>query len=177
MDITRTWGNIRENIKIAPKERLGYYELKKHKPWCDKECSELLYQRKQAKLQWLQDPSRINGNSLNKVRREASKHFRNKRREYLKGKINQLAMKSKNKDITDIYIGIKGFKRVYQLVSNLEKDENNNLLADSHILNRWKNYFSKLFNVHRVSEVRQIEIYTAEPLVSEPIPLMLKLLL
>jgi 50S ribosomal subunit-associated GTPase HflX len=24
---------IRENIKISAKESLGYYELKKHKPW------------------------------------------------------------------------------------------------------------------------------------------------
>jgi hypothetical protein len=39
-------------------------------------------------------------------------------------------------------------------------------LADSHnILNRWKNYFSQLLSVHRVSDVRQIEIHTAEPLV------------
>jgi hypothetical protein len=38
------------------------------------------------------------------------------------------------------------------------------------ILNRWKNYFSQLLNVHRVSDVRQIEIHTAEPLVPEPSP-------
>jgi hypothetical protein len=46
------------------------------------------------------------------------------------------------------------------------KDENGDLLADSHnILNRWKNYFSQLLNIHRVSGFRQIEIHTAEPLV------------
>jgi hypothetical protein len=45
-----------ENIKISDKVSLGYYELKKHKPWFDKGLSELLYQRKQAKLQWLQYP-------------------------------------------------------------------------------------------------------------------------
>jgi hypothetical protein len=46
------------------------------------------------------------------------------------------------------------------------KDENGDLLADSHnILNRWKNYFSQLLNVHNVSDVRQIEVHTAEPLV------------
>jgi hypothetical protein len=45
------------------------------------------------------------------------------------------------------------------------KDENGDLLADSHnILNRWKNYFSQLLNVHNVSDVRQIEVHTAEPL-------------
>jgi hypothetical protein len=47
----------------------------------------------------------------------------------------------------------------------LLKDENGDL-ADSHnILNRWKNYFSQLLNVHRVRDVRQIGIHTAEPLV------------
>jgi hypothetical protein len=34
----------------------------------------------------------------------------------------------------------------------------------------WKNYFSQLLNVHRVSYVRQIEIHTAEPLVPDPSP-------
>jgi hypothetical protein len=49
------------------------------------------------------------------------------------------------------------------------KDENGDLLVDSHhILNRWKNYFSQLLNVHNVSDVRQIEVHTAEPLVSGP---------
>jgi hypothetical protein len=44
------------------------------------------------------------------------------------------------------------------------KDENGDLLADSHsILNRWKNYFSQLLNVHNVSDVRQIEVHTAKP--------------
>jgi hypothetical protein len=45
-------------------------------------------QRKQAQLQWLQDPSKINGNYLNNKRSKASRHFRNKRREYMKDKIN-----------------------------------------------------------------------------------------
>jgi hypothetical protein len=49
---------------------------------------------------------------------------------------------------------------------NLVKDENNGLLAESHnILSRWKNYFSQLLNVQYVSDVRQIEIQTAELLV------------
>jgi hypothetical protein len=40
------------------------------------------------------------------------------------------------------------------------KDENGDLLADSHnFLNRWKNYYSQLLNVHRASDVRQIEKY------------------
>jgi hypothetical protein len=41
---------------------------------------------------------------------------------------------------------MNGFKRGYQPRNNLVKDENGDLLADSHILNRWKNYFSQLLN-------------------------------
>jgi hypothetical protein len=93
-------------------------------------------------LQWLQDPSEINGDNLNNIRRETSRHFRNKKREYLKDKIDELALNR------DLYRGINDFKRGYQPSSNLVKDENGDLLADPHnILNRWRNYFSQLLNV------------------------------
>jgi hypothetical protein len=56
----------------------------------------------------------------------------------------------------------------YQPRSNLVKDKNGDLLADCHdILNRRKNYFSRLLNVHRVIQARQIEIHTVEPLIPD----------
>jgi hypothetical protein len=57
VDVNKAWETIRENIKISAKESLGYYELKENKPWFDEGCSKLLDQRKEDKLQWLQDPS------------------------------------------------------------------------------------------------------------------------
>jgi hypothetical protein len=77
---------IRENINISAKESLGYCELKKNKPWFDQACSKLVDKRKQVKLQWLENPSEINGDTLKIVRREASRYFRDKKREYLKDK-------------------------------------------------------------------------------------------
>jgi hypothetical protein len=53
VEINKAWETIRENIKISARESLGYYELKTHKPWFDEGSSELLDQRKQARLQWL----------------------------------------------------------------------------------------------------------------------------
>jgi hypothetical protein len=56
--------------------------------------------------------------------------------------------------------------RGYQPKNNLVKDSKD---ADSHnILNWWKTYFSQLLNVHNVSDVRQTEVHTAEPLVPDP---------
>jgi hypothetical protein len=61
----------------------------------------LLDQRKQAKLQWLQVPSEINGNNLNNIKRETSRHCGNKKRKYLKNKIDELATNSKYRKIRD----------------------------------------------------------------------------
>jgi hypothetical protein len=66
----------------------------------------LVDRRRQAKLQWLQDPSVVNEDNLSNVRREASRHFRNKKREYLKEKINRLESNSKNKNIIGLFRGI-----------------------------------------------------------------------
>jgi hypothetical protein len=68
VEINSAWKTIRENIKISVKESLCDYDLKKHKPWFDEGRSKLLDQRKEAKLQWLQDPSEINGDNPNNVR-------------------------------------------------------------------------------------------------------------
>jgi hypothetical protein len=53
------------------------------------------------------------------------------------GRENELAMSIKNKNIRDLFRGINLFKKGYQPRNNLLKDENGDLLADSHdILNR-----------------------------------------
>jgi hypothetical protein len=87
----------------------------------------------------VQDQSEINGDNLNDIKREASRHFRNKKREYLKKKIDEHVPNSRNKNVGDLYRGINKLKKGYQCRSNLVKVENADLLADSHnILNRWK---------------------------------------
>jgi hypothetical protein len=43
---------------------------------------------------------------LNNIWLRASSHFRNKKQEYRKEKLNELAMNSKNKNIADLYNGI-----------------------------------------------------------------------
>jgi hypothetical protein len=78
----------------------------------------------------------------------------------------------------DLYRGINEFKRGYQPRNNLVKDENGDLLADSHnILNSWKSYFPQLLNVYNVRDVRQIEVHTAEPLLPGPSQLEVKIVI
>jgi len=78
-DINRASKKTKENIKTSAKESRGLYELKQHKPLRDEECLDFFYQRRQAKMQWLQDPSQSNIDNLNNVRHEASRNFRGKK--------------------------------------------------------------------------------------------------
>jgi len=120
-------------------------------------------------MQWIQDPSQSNVDNLYNVRREVSRHFRNKKKAYLRAKIEELETYSKIQNIRDLYRGISDFKKGHQPRCNIVKDEKDDLVADSHsIVARWRNYFSQLFNVHGFKDVGQAEIHITERLVPEP---------
>ena len=120
-------------------------------------------------MQCIQDPSQSNVHNLNNVSCEVSRQFRNKKKAYMRAKIEELKTNSKIQNIMDFYRSISDFKKGYQTRCNVVTDEKGDLVSDSHsIVARWRNYFSQLFNVHRVKDVGQAEIHTAEPLVPQP---------
>jgi hypothetical protein len=64
---------------------------------------------------------------------------------------------------------IKDSKKGYQPRTNIVKDKKGDWVTDSHsIFTRYRSHFSQLLNVHRVNDVQQTEINTAEPLMPEP---------
>ena len=69
-----------------------------------------------------------------------------------------------------MYAGINDFKKSYQQpITNIVRDKKGNLVTNSHsILVWWRKHFSQIFNVYEVSDVRHIEIHSAETQVSEP---------
>jgi hypothetical protein len=64
---------------------------------------------------------------LRNLRREASCHFRNKKREYFKGKVTDIELTVR---IRTSETCITEFKKVYQPKTNLVKGERGDLLAD-----------------------------------------------
>jgi hypothetical protein len=116
----------------------------------------------------MQDASRKNVDNLNNVRHFAIRHFRNKKKAYLRAKIEELETNSKiNNEY--LYGGINDFKKGYQPRTVIVKNDKGDLVADSHsIMVRWSKYFSQILNVHGVSDVTHAEIHTTEPPVPEP---------
>jgi len=53
------------------------------------------------------------------LRREANRHLRNKKKEYLKAKIYELETNSKSKNIRNLYRGISDLKKGYKPRTNI----------------------------------------------------------
>ena len=64
-------------------------------------------------MQWVQDPSQSNVDNLNSVRYEVSKHFRNKKKAYLRAKIEERETNSRINNIRDLCRGINDMKKGY----------------------------------------------------------------
>jgi len=65
-----------------------------------------------------------------------------------------------------LYGGINDFKKSYQPIDIIVKEEKGDLVINlvinsKSILARWRNHFSQLFGVNGVNDVRQTEIHTA----------------
>ena len=85
-------------------------------------------------MPWIQDPSQNNVDNSNNERREVSRHFRNKKKAYMRAKIEELETNRKIQNIRDLYRDISDFKKGYQPRCNTVKDEKGDLFADSHII-------------------------------------------
>jgi hypothetical protein len=56
-------------------------------------------------MQWIQDPRQSNVDILKNVKREVSRHFRSKKKAYLRARIEELETNSKNKNSRDLFWG------------------------------------------------------------------------
>lgn len=75
----------KKHIKISFKENLTHYRLKQHKHWSYEKCSEFLDERKQTKLEWLQDLGKIDADNPKTVIRGTrdNRHFWEKKMEHV----------------------------------------------------------------------------------------------
>jgi hypothetical protein len=89
-----------------------------------------LDQKKQAKMQWLQHPDQSNVHNLNNIRREDSRHFRNKKKQYLKSKFTILK-ESLKKSENGIGVSVT-LMVVTGLELNVVQDEKDDLFTIFH---------------------------------------------
>ena len=74
-------------------------------------------------------PNQSNVGTLNSVRHEANRHFRNKKKEYTEDKIGEPETNRKMNHIRGMYRGINDIKKGYQPTTNVVNDEKGDLVA------------------------------------------------
>jgi hypothetical protein len=75
----------------------------------------------------------MSGDNMNNVKRATRRHFKKKQRQYLKGKINEPATRSKNKFIRDLYRGINESKKGHRFRTDSVKREKDDVMQISAI--------------------------------------------
>ena len=149
IDVNKMWEAIRDTVKSAAKERVGEKKRQKNKPWFDDECLKLHDERKQARQRWLGNKNEANTNNYKNAKRNATRGFRNKKREYLTQKIQEIEENGKTNNIRDLYKGVNSLRKGYQPRLDVIRNERGDLQADpTKIIDVWKSYFDKLLNVH-----------------------------
>ena len=84
-------------------------------------------------------------------------------------KVNKLEKNGKRQNVREMYKVINEFKKGYQPHIYVIKKDDFTIVADkSSILNRWKQFYKNLLNVHQSSFLERSEIYTAGPDIPEP---------
>ncbi|PSN39681.1 hypothetical protein C0J52_14417 [Blattella germanica] len=83
------WETIRDTIKLSASESVG------------------LLKKRQTKMNWMRERNEQNSEQLCSIRRETTRFLKNKKREYLKEKINDLEINAKNRNIRELYQGIR----------------------------------------------------------------------
>ena len=132
-------------ICVSAAECIGYLKKRQNKKWFDEECADIVKKRKVAKMNWLHEQNEVNLGQLGSIRRESTRVLKSKKREYLRGKINDLETNARNRNNRELYQGIRIERKGFQARKNIIRNGNGDTIADSRsILDRWKNYFDQL---------------------------------
>jgi len=99
------WEAICDTVKGATKERVGEKKHQRNKPWFAEECLKLHEERKQARQELLSNKSEANANHYsNGNETNATRVFRNKKREYLMQKIQEIEENVKTNNIRSLIL-------------------------------------------------------------------------
>ncbi|PSN44834.1 hypothetical protein C0J52_16203 [Blattella germanica] len=132
-------GIYKRYCKRSASESVGLLKKRQSRKWFEDECADMVNKRKLAKMNWMREPNEQNSEQLCSIRLETTIFLKNKKREYLKEKINDLEINAKNRNIRELY------------QTNIIKNENGDRLADA-----------------KKEEIEENNVQTAKVLVEEP---------
>lgn len=145
-NVENIWESLKEVIRSASVEIRGQ-KKEKVKDWYDKECEKALIERTKLRMKMLTDPSIENTDRYKEQRRLCKQLCRTKKRNYREKIMAKLETNYINKEIKNLYQGVKKIKQNNQGPTIFIKNKEGLLLGDQEdILERWAEYYEELLN-------------------------------
>lgn len=146
-NINDKWERIKNSIKGAAEDTLGWAPSQPRNDWFDQDCRSAIEERNQSHREYTERPTRARMEVFKIKRRAADKLCRKKKREYLNRRILQLQQDFEEGRIRQAYKGIRQVSNKFQPSTDICRDMHGNLLADpDRIKERWREYFQNLLN-------------------------------
>lgn len=112
--VEEEWQGLREAVKAAVEETVGFKQRQARNPWFDDDCRKAVKLRNEARLKNLQRETRANKRAFTMARTRASHMCRRKEREYENRKVKGIEEMAEAKNIREMYSRIKEQKRGFQ---------------------------------------------------------------
>ena len=172
-NLTNTkWNDISVTVKAAAREELGYSRKNNNNnSWYDKECEDIVKERKRAKARTLQAPGNEEYQQyLEDLNRQVNRVTRSKKRRAINEELDQIDKDNSEGRSRDAFQGIKRIRRGYQARPTMIKNNQGDILTvESEVMNQWETYFQDLLNRPEPNNPIRHEAYQGpQPNIEEP---------
>ena len=142
------WKQLKEVIKEAAEQAIGYQPRPDRRGWFDNECRRALEEKNAAYKKWIDRPTRAKRLEYERLQKIAHKVCKSKKRTYMDNRIRNIEENIKNIQIRNAHKEVGAIKACFQPYMDLCRGTNSVILSkEEEIKTRWKTYFQDLLTI------------------------------
>jgi len=155
-EINDEWEQIKTATVDAARDVIQTHSTAPRNDWWDEECKKIIQEKNEARKKWLQLKTRIGWNTYINKRNQANKICTQKKKKWLSNKITQIEENHRRNEAKKFFEGIRNDKQQVTLPTICKDAEDNVISQPDLILERWKDYFSKILNISEAIDIQTI---------------------
>ena len=142
ISIDEQWKSIKEAMLETARETIGEKAKIRNEEWFDDECRAIISQKNIDRLQMLQKETRSACEKYKQSRKTANKVIRNKKKAYLKKKLESIEELNSQNENRKFYHAVKRMNKGFQPRLYSCKDKNGKIIEnESQVIDRWAEHF------------------------------------
>jgi hypothetical protein len=158
INVEEEWKQIKKVVIEATEQTIGYQPKPGRRGWFDYERRGELEEKNIAYKKWIDRPTTSKRLEYERLRKDAHKKCKNKKRMHIDNYIRNIEVNIKVKHIRNAYKEVGSLKGGYKPHTNLHRGINNEILSTEDDINaRWKTYFQELLTTEVVEHTNPLD--------------------